>query len=57
MACYREKLKKSILADEKSAPHDYHKLYKVTSDKSDKRKIKGIIKDEKRHYKEVRSFK
>lgn len=44
------KLIKRILKDERTAPKDYSKLLKQISNQNDKRIIRSIIKDEKRHF-------
>jgi rubrerythrin len=48
---------KEALADEKHAPIEYMKLLRQAKTLKDKRTIRGIIKDEKRHYKLVKNLK
>jgi len=39
-----------MLKDEKKAPMSYSKLRKLASNKTEKRIISGIIRDERKHY-------
>jgi rubrerythrin len=40
-----------MLKDEKYAPRDYHKLLKKMKTKRERKVIRSIIRDEKKHYK------
>lgn len=44
------------LRDEKKAPKEYRRLLKEIKDPKAKRVIRGIIKDERRHYKLLRKM-
>lgn len=47
---------KELIKDEHSAPLDYKKLLKETKNPADKMTILRIIKDEKRHERELRKM-
>ena len=46
-----------LIKDEKKAPIDYRKLLKNLKYKSDKKIVKGIIRDERRHGKLLRKIR
>lgn len=48
---------KEALKDEKMAPGDYKKLISHLKKKGDKKVIKGIIKQERQHYRKLRKMK
>jgi rubrerythrin len=50
------KLIKRILKDERIAPKDYSKLLKQVSNSNDKKVIRKIIKDERRHFRLIKSI-
>lgn len=45
-----------MLKDEKKAPIQYKKLLETAKTKQEKNTIRGIIKQEKLHYKKLRRF-
>lgn len=51
------KLLRQDLADEKHAPVMYGKLLKHLSHQQDKNLVRGIIKQEKQHYKKLKLIK
>ena len=46
-----------MLKDERKAPHDYFKLMKKVKTKQEKKVIRSIIKDERKHYRLLTKLK
>jgi rubrerythrin len=47
------KLMRELKKDEKKAPGQYHKLLKQMKTPQDRNLIRGIIRDEKKHFKKL----
>jgi rubrerythrin len=46
-----------MIKDEKKAPYDYYKLLKKMKTRREKKVIKNIIRDEKKHFKLLNKLK